>query len=678
MAGKRKMRWPAGALRSPRFRQLYVALILSSFGDWLGLLAITALTTQLISGFAAQSFAISGVLAFRLLPAAVLGPVAGAFADRFDRRRLMVVSDILRFVLFASIPAVAALAPARPAFVWLLLASFLVEALSLFWIPAKEASVPNLLPRRDLESANQLSLVATYGTAPLAAGVFALMGLVANRFDASPAQVALYANAATFLFAALQVSRLDLHPQGDSASGSTPLGESQPSIGTSIREGLGFARTSELIRGLLIGILGTLAAAGAVIALGRPFAESVLRGGDATYGLLFAAVFVGIASGVALGPMLLADFSRRRAFGLSIVVAGLSLVLLALVPNVVVATGAVLLVGAFAGIAYVVGLTLLGGEVTDEVRGRTFALVQSLMRIDILLTLAVAPAIAGAIGQRSVQLPGTGPGSVDVNGISVVLLAGGLLTALVGVVSYRQMDDRPGVRLRSDLWALVHRRRPPPAFPGLFVALEGGEGSGKSTQLEALASWLREIGREVVVTREPGATGVGAELRALLLDPTQAVTARAEALLYAADRAQHVEEVVVPALARGAVVVTDRYVDSSLAYQGAGRELVFKEVEELSRWATQGVRPDLVVLLDVDPAVGLGRARRVGAPDRIEAESLAFHERVRELFLTLAARAPERYLVLAAEQDADVISAAVRERILPQLPDVRLPQQVSA
>jgi dTMP kinase len=126
--------------------------------------------------------------------------------------------------------------------------------------------------------------------------------------------------------------------------------------------------------------------------------------------------------------------------------------------------------------------------------------------------------------------------------------------------------------------------------------------------------------------------------------------------------------VIVPALARGAVVLTDRYVDSSMAYQGAGRDLAVREVFELSSWATQGVRPDLVVLLDVDPTLGLARARRVGEPDRIEAESLAFHERVRELFLAIAARAPERYLVVAADLPVAEVAAQVRERLGPLLP----------
>ncbi len=657
MAG---IRW-SGALRSRRFRQLFLALILSSSGDWLGLVAITALTASLVDGLNQQSFAIAGVLVVRLLPAAVLGPLAGALADRFDRRRTMVVTDLLRALFFGSIPLVAVLGDASLALIWLYVASLIVEGLSLFWIPAKEASVPNLLPRRDLENANQLSLVATYGSAPIAALVFSGLGLLTK--DA--AVIALAVNAASFLFAAAQVSRIDLKPTDGAAHVRDP-GEPQPTLLASIREGLVFAGTSALVRGLLVGILGTLAATGAVVGLGRPFAESVLKGGDSAYGLLFAAVFVGIASGVGLGPIALGGFSRRRAFGLSVVLAGAFLIVLALIPVLWVAASAVLLAGGFAGVAYVVGLTLLGGEVEDAVRGRTIALVQSLMRVTLLGTLAASPLAAGAIGLRKVHLPGLG--TVAVNGTATVLLAGGVLTVAVGFASYRQMDDRKGVRLRSDLWSLVHRQHDRGPRTGLFVALEGGEGAGKSTQLTALRDWVVAAGHEVVVTREPGGTEEGRRLRELLLDPRSDLSPRAEALLYAADRAQHVDTVVRPLLVRGAVVLTDRYVDSSLAYQGAGRTL--DGVADLSRWATQGLVPDLTVLLDVDPEIGLARARRVGSPDRLEGESLAFHQRVRQGFLRLADAAPDRYLVLDASRAPEATTEAIRARLAELLPDV--------
>ena len=643
------MRWP-GALRYRGFRRLYTALVLSSFGDWLGYLATTALATTLVEGFGAKSYAVGGVLAFRLLPAVLLGPLSGVLADRFDRRLTMVISDLLRFGLFLSVPFTHSL-------VWLLVASFLTEALSLVWIPAKEASVPHLAKDR-LESANQLSLIATYGTAPLAAVVFGVLGLstVTGRSGQTAATLGLYVDAATFLFAAVQVFRIREIPN---RTGEHNRGEAPPSVLTSVRDGLAFARSSSLVRGLLVGMLGALAAAGVVIGNGKQFATTVLGAGNGAYGLLFGAVFVGIAGGVALGPKALGTMSRRRALGPSIVGAGACLVFMGLVPSLALVAVATLLLGAFAGIAYVLGLTLLGGEVADEVRGRTFGLVNALMRIDLLLVVSIAPPVAGLIGQRKL-------GHLDVNGISITLLLGGLLATTVGVLSFRTMNDRPGIPLRHDLRALL-RRREYHAYTGVFIVLEGGEGAGKSTQLRLLGDWLEAQGQEVVLTREPGSTPVGEQVRALLLDPaTGALDPRTEALLYAADRAQHVATVVRPALLRGAVVVSDRYVDSSLAYQGAGRALEVEQVARLSTWATGDLRPDLTLLLDVDPVVGLARAG--STPDRMEAESLEFHRRVRAGFLTLAAQAPDRYLVVDAGQEPLAVHHTVIARVAALFP----------
>jgi dTMP kinase len=204
-----------------------------------------------------------------------------------------------------------------------------------------------------------------------------------------------------------------------------------------------------------------------------------------------------------------------------------------------------------------------------------------------------------------------------------------------------------------------------PSTRGLFVAFEGGEGAGKSTQAVRLASWLRAQGRDVVLTREPGDTGIGAQLRRIVLDPASGMSHRTELLLYAADKAEHVDQVVLPALQRGAVVVTDRYVDSTLAYQGAGRDLPDEEVERIARWATTGLRPHLTVLLDLEPEAGFTRFEE---RDRIEAESLDFHRRVRNGFLLLARQRPEDYLVLDARAPVDDLEKRVRDRVEPLLP----------
>lgn len=205
------------------------------------------------------------------------------------------------------------------------------------------------------------------------------------------------------------------------------------------------------------------------------------------------------------------------------------------------------------------------------------------------------------------------------------------------------------------------------ATAGLFVCFEGGEGGGKSTQARLLADRLEATGREVVLTREPGGTEVGARLREIVLSPaTVSLADRTEALLYAADKAEHVETVVAPALARGAVVVTDRYVDSTLAYQGAGRTLDVAEVEHVARWATGDLRPHLTVVLDLEPSAGMAR---FDGRDRIEAEGLEFHERVRAAFLAMAAADPEHYLVLDAARPVDDVAADVWAGVAARLSD---------
>jgi dTMP kinase len=200
----------------------------------------------------------------------------------------------------------------------------------------------------------------------------------------------------------------------------------------------------------------------------------------------------------------------------------------------------------------------------------------------------------------------------------------------------------------------------------VFLTLEGGDAVGKTTQAIALERWLTERGRTVVRTREPGGTELGEQIRALVLHGG-AVDPRAEALLYAADRAHHVATVVRPALARGEVVVQDRYLDSSIAYQGAGRVLDPEEVRGLSAWATGGLLPDLTVLLDLDPAIARARRGERAAEDRLEAEHDDFHERVRAAFLALAAAAPARFVVVDAALEPDEIAKRIRASVEPLL-----------
>ncbi len=662
-------------LRIQPFRRLWLALAGSSFGDWLGLLATAALAKNLASGsYTAENFAIAGVFILRLAPAVLLGPLAGAVADRLDRRWTLVLGDVLRGALFATIPLVGSLT-------WLYIATVIIECLALFWMPAKDASVPNLVPPRRLEAANQISLVATYGTAPVAAIVYAGLALVAGavgelsgglRFD--PISVALYVNAATFILSGLVIWRLAIPP----TPGRDRVRES--SVLATIVDGWRFIGRTPVVRGLVIGMLGAFGAAGFVVGLSQTFVQD-LGAGQAGFGVLFGAVFVGLAAGMWLGPRLLEGFSRRRMFGLSLVWAGVFLVALALVPHLVAAVLFVVVIGACGGVAWVTGYTLLGLEVDDEVRGRTFAFLQSAARVVLVLVLAAGPAIAAPIGTHTLEI---GPRfSLTYNGAAWVFLLAGVLALGLGLTAYRQMDDRPGVPLLADLLSAWRSRASLPTsagvgaqtrrtLPGYLVALEGGDGAGKSTQARLLAQWLRdEEGHDVLLTREPGATPLGLRLRELLLSGEHDVGPRTEALLFAADRADHVATQIRPAMERGEVVVTDRYMDSSIAYQGGGRDLDGDDIAHLSRWATDGLVPDLTVLLDVPSEFARVRrsndAARSGE-DRLEALSAEFHERVRARFLELARAEPQRYLVVDATLPRDEIHEQIRRRVRDVLP----------
>ncbi|WP_262283301.1 dTMP kinase [Micromonospora sp. MA102] len=659
-------------LRIRPFRRLWIVLGVASFGDWLGLLATALFAAAQVSGSTAQGAAFGGVTAIRLLPALVLGPVAGVFADRFDRRWTMVICDLLRFVLFASIPLYALTGAAGGLVVgWALIATFLIESVTLLWIPAKEAAVPNLIPRTRLETANQLTLITTYGLTPVAAAIAlavldrGVRGAVGGELPdwAEPAQLALWFNAFSRLATALVVA-LGIKEISEAQRGETERVEQ--SMFRQFADGWKYIGQTPLVRGLVLGIFGAFAGGGIVVGTAKFFASS-LGAGDAAFSLLFGAIFVGLALGIGLGPMIVRDMSRRRWFGMSIVLASASVLVLAFAIHLSMAMLGAILVGAGAGMAFLAGTTLLGGEVADEVRGRVFAVVQIGTRLVLILAIALSSLLVGVGGSRQLTIADLG---ISVSSTRLLLLAAGAAGIFAGISAFGQMDDKKGVPVLADLWGSIRGRPLMPSEPfvssGLFVVFEGGEGAGKSTQLAALADRLREQGRDVVVTREPGATGIGERIRSLVLETSgdEAPSPRAEALLYAADRAHHVATVVRPALIRGAVVISDRYVDSSLAYQGAGRTLPVQEVSWLSSWATGGLKPDLVVLLDVDPHTGRSRVdSRSQGTDRLEAESLPFHERVRYAFLDLAAADPKRYLVLDASRPAEEIAAAVARRV---------------
>jgi dTMP kinase len=360
-------------------------------------------------------------------------------------------------------------------------------------------------------------------------------------------------------------------------------------------------------------------------------------------------------------PRLLPRFSRRRLLGLATILVGVSLAVLALVPNLVLVVLLAFFVGFLGGVASTTAFSLLR---SDNASGYATAM----LRVVLVAVVALVPLLAGAIGIHRFSL--TDDVSVDYNGAAVILFVSALIVIVVGALAYQRIDDRRGESVVGGLRAAL-RDRPAPttgaALGGFLIAFEGGEGAGKSSQAERLASFLIDRGHEVVLTFEPGSTPVGRMLRMTLLDPArESPSDRAEALLYAADRADHVQSILRPALERGAIVITDRYSDSSVAYQGAGRELPADDIAYLSEWAAAGLVPDVTVLLDVAPEIGL--ARRGTELDRLESEPAEFHDRVRAQFLGLARRQPERYVVVDASLPFEEAAVRIRQSLQNRVP----------
>jgi dTMP kinase len=644
------------------FRRLWAVTALCAVGDWLSLLALSALATQLTTGYQAQSFALGGVVATKLLPAMLLGPLGGALADKFDRRKVMIVCDVCRAALFFSIPLVGTLW-------WLFAATFLIEICSLFWIPAKDASIPNLLRRPDqVETANQLSLVMTYGVAVVtAAGLFSLLSSVGDllgttfQMDAlSTAHIALAINGVAYLTCAIvvgtRIPEISGRP-GAATPGGYGLRAKQPGILAMLRQGFAFVGSTPLVRGLVIGIVGAFAAGGAVISCARLYATS-LGGGDGAYGMLFVSMFVGLGTGMAFAPQLARRMSHNRLFGVAIVAAGLTMIPVALALHLFVAMAAVALVGLMAGVAFLVGLTIIGSQVDDAVRGRTISFVQSIVRIDLFASMALVPILVGLVAPRTIEVLGH-PFTVD--GTRSVLLGAGLVAALVGVLAYRQMDDRRKESILTDLRAALLRRRR--AEGALLIAVEGDNREDTAAQAARLAEWLREQGRSVLLA---GPTSADERRIRGVIEGAGLTGPRAHALVAAAVRADVVDRQIRPALAGGCIVVTEHYSDSPLAHAGAKTGVSSSDLEALANWATDRLSPDVTILLDHKPQ----------QPSPSTAGSalaeLEHHWRVQKILTEMAAEQPDRYLVIDADDTPDAVAARVREglsALLPAPPD---------
>jgi dTMP kinase len=628
-------------LKNRNYRRFFMAQTVSSLGDWIGVIAIAVFARRVGGG----DWAVGAVMTARVLPGFIAGPIGGVLADNWDRKKTMVIADIARAAITFSLPFV-------PNLVYLLVASVLLESLTLIWGPAKDASLPNFVPASQLSYANSLSLFAIYAPWPLASIVFfglsslgAFLGdhvAVMEGLRNSSESLAFWINSLTFVFSAVMVSSLTI-----ASSRRRDARFNMKDAITDLVEGLRFVRDDRRVRPWLLGIAFTFTAAGGVFSLGVGFVEEVL-GASQDGGFAFLIGF--LATGMILGLLLAGPLAKRLAkdvmFSSSILMSGVSLIAMASMNSLNTAVPMASALGFFGGVAYSTGYALIQERTADEMRGRTFSAAYTLIRIGTLVGLGLFPFLSGLIGDHVVSTP---LGALHLPGSRSTLWVAGLF-AIGGALFSMRAIGQGGIGLPGK--EMINR--------GYFVAFEGGEGAGKTTQIEALTRWLQAGGAEVVQTREPGGTGIGGRIREVLLDPNNAdMDERTEALLYAADRAQHVAEIIRPALEAGKVVVSDRFIDSSLAYQGLARGLGVEDIYRISEWATGGLMPDLVLYMRVDPAMGLRRVDR--ELDRMELEAGDFHEKVGAAYLELAARYPGRFVVLDASGSQEQVHQAIIE-----------------
>ena len=638
-------------LTNPGFSRLLAAMTVSSLGDWVGFVAVTSLVTALSGTVATAGLAVGGVMTARMLPAIIFGPFAGAFVDRFDRKRIMILADIARGALYATMAFVH-----RLGLIFLL--SFVIECFSLLWTPARDASLPNLVPRRQLANANSIGLVSTYATLPLGGAVFAVLALISTAIGlARPQTLALLLDGGTFAFSAVMVSRVPL--KAPTSRGLERFDLSR--IWRDVLDGLRFLREDSIASAMTAGIVIAFAAVGAVLALGPIFVNTTLHAKAEGWGVVVVAFGIGMAIGMAGSNQVTKFIERDLVFTRSLLSAAATLFILAAMPSFALAAVVTVWLGLFCGLAWVSGYTLLQENVDDEYRGRTFASLTVLSRLGLFASLTFFPILSSAYDSAF------DPGSEGfvLSGTRVALWSAGLLVLAAGLNTRRLLRR---FRLsRPQPLALVPKLKRPPAT-GLFIAFEGVEGAGKGTQIRMAEEHIRSLGLDVLVTREPGGTELGEQIRQVLLDPkTGKLDARAEALLFAASRAQTVTSIIRPALADGKIVLSDRYVDSSLAYQGWARGLGEQDVLTLNVWATQGLFPDLVILLHVEPELGLLRSTE--APDRMEMEGQDFHAKVSDAYLKIAEEHPERFVVVDADKPPADVFLGVKDALERVLKD---------
>ncbi|MFE5629129.1 dTMP kinase [Streptomyces sp. NPDC056543] len=675
-------------LRHQPLRRLWSAQFVGGTGDALAVLVLVLLGLQAAvsegafgGGYRGAALAVAAVIGARLLAsvlfgAVLLGPLTTLTGPSgvLDRRWTMIGADGLRIALLVIAPLWIDWVPDK-ALGFLLGTVFVTGAAERLWTVAREGAAPALLPAPPLEGAavrplpdhldalRRLSLRTGFLAVPAAAAVLLVATLLSNLLGTGIEwftlhQAALGSYVAAGLFAAsVSVLYFIELPGGQTPRPRSPLeGLRRPTAEK--------GRTGAV--GLLVLACATVAGAVAAAAAVSVLHAYDLGGGPVTFALLVLALSGATAVGIRTAGSVLTVLSRRRLLALAIALTGVALLAMGLVPDTATVLLLAVLAGYAAGVAANTGHTLVEQETEDARRPRVTEHLQAVARVAMAVGALAAPLLAAAIGPHRLA---SGSFVFAHGGAAFTLMLVGALLLPVAALVLAKTDDRAGVPLRRDLRDALRGADPvqSPAPTGFFIALEGGDGAGKSTQAEALADWIRAKGHEVVVTREPGATPIGKRLRSILLDVSSAgLSNRAEALLYAADRAEHVDSLVKPALERGAVVISDRYIDSSVAYQGAGRDLSPTEIARINRWATGGLVPHLTVLLDVSPETA--RERFTEAPDRLESEPPEFHARVRAGFLALAAGDPGRYLVVDAGQEPEAVTTVVRHRLDRMLP----------
>jgi dTMP kinase len=414
---------------SPSFLRLWMAQVVSSLGDWIGLVAILALAARV--GRSSPEAAVGVVMSARMIPGFFLASVGGVLVDRWDRKKVMVACDVGRGLVLATLPFVDTV-------LGLFFASLLLEILTLLWSPAKEASVPNLVPTEQLTTANSLSLAAAYGTFPIGSAIFALLAKVAewlghyhalNGLRINQESVAIYADVMTFFCSALLISTVALPRRV------RPEQEPRIDLGqtfTQLKDGWRFIGTSPTVRAVIVGLGTGLIGGGMVVPLGPTFSKQVLHGGPAGFGLLLTSLGTGVAVGVVTLSAVQKRLPRERIFSLGVLGAGVCMVGAASVSSLPPAMLLVAGMGICAGSVYVVGFTILQATVSDELRGRIFATLYTLVRFCLLLSLSLAPLLASVLDRVShhafrhapIALPGTRL-TLWFGGM-VVLAAGGL------------------------------------------------------------------------------------------------------------------------------------------------------------------------------------------------------------------------------------------------------------